>query len=97
MLVQMQNEKDILYGISTRFALSSIDDYFHPELYVFVEDEEAETIINEILKMSDNTGRILNRISKFIHNVSSKIMLHFIIQSIIQCLYNSIINPVSFL
>lgn len=63
MLVQMQNEKDILYGVSTRFALSSIDDYFHPELYVFVEDEEAETIINEILKMSDNTGRILNRIS----------------------------------
>ena len=63
MLVQMQNGKDILYGISTRFALSSIDDYFHPELYVFVEDEEAETIINEILKMSDSTGRILNRIS----------------------------------
>lgn len=28
MLVQMQNGKDILYGISTRFALSSIDDYF---------------------------------------------------------------------
>lgn len=63
MLMQLQNQKDILYGISTRFALSSIDDRIHPELYIFVEDEEAETVINEIIKISDNTGQILNRVA----------------------------------
>lgn len=63
MLLQMQNEKDILYGVSTRFALSSIDEYLHPDLFVFVEDEEAETIINEIVKKMDNTGRALKRIA----------------------------------
>lgn len=63
MLLQMQNCKEILYGVSTKFALSSIDDSLHPELYVFVEDDEAETIINEIVKKKDDSGRVLSRIS----------------------------------
>ncbi len=63
MLMQLQNHKDILYGISTRFALSSIDDRLHPELYIFVEDEEAETVINEIIKISDVSGLLLNRVA----------------------------------
>ena len=63
MLLQMQNEKDILYGVSAEFALSSMDENLHPELYVFVEDEEAETIINEIIKKTDSTGNILKQIS----------------------------------
>lgn len=62
MLMQMQNNKEILYGVSTKFALSSMDDVTHPELYVFAEDDEAETIINEIVKKKDDTGRVLRRI-----------------------------------
>lgn len=63
MLMQLQNQKDILYGISTKFALSCIDDKLHPELYIFVEDEEAETIVNEIIKISDNSGQVLKRVA----------------------------------
>lgn len=63
MLLQTQNNKEILYRVSSRFALSSMDESWHPELFVFVEDEEAETIINEIIKKKDSTGRLLNRIS----------------------------------
>lgn len=63
MLLQMQNCKEILYGVSAKFALSSIDDSLHPELYIFVEDDEAETIINEIVKKKDDSGRVLSRIA----------------------------------
>lgn len=63
MLLQMQNNKEILYGVSSKFALSSIDDSLHPEVFVFVEDDEAETIVNEIVKKKDNSGRVLSRIS----------------------------------
>lgn len=62
MLMQMQNQKNILYGISTKFALSGIDDKLHPELYIFVEDEEAETIVNEIIKKFDDAGQVLKRV-----------------------------------
>ena len=50
MLVQLSGEKDILYGVSTEFALSTIDDNSHPEYYAYFEDEEAIAMFWEIIK-----------------------------------------------
>lgn len=54
MLVRLSDRKDIMYEVSTQFALSTIDDKSHPELYVFLEDDEAVSLFWEILK-HDNT------------------------------------------
>ena len=62
MLIQSLNTKEILYNISVKFALSSIDDKDHPELFIFVEDEEAERLIYEIIKASDECDNILRRV-----------------------------------
>lgn len=50
MLVRLSDKKDIVYEISSQFALSTIDEKIHPELYVFLEDEEAVSLFWEILK-----------------------------------------------
>lgn len=50
MLVQLSNKKDIIYEVSTQFALSSMDDREHPELFAFLEDDEAVSLFWEILK-----------------------------------------------
>jgi predicted ATPase len=53
MLVRLFDRKDIMYEVSSQFALSTIDDKAHPELYVFLEDEEAVSLFWEILKHDD--------------------------------------------
>ena len=53
MLVKLSDTKDILYQVSSNFALSTIDENQHPDTYVFVEDEEAETLFWEILKKDE--------------------------------------------
>lgn len=63
MLIQLQDRKDILYNVSTKFALSEIDDKIHPELFVFVEDDEAVTLVNQIIKMTDTSNTMLSRVS----------------------------------
>jgi predicted ATPase len=50
MLVRLSDRKDIMYEVSSQFALSTIDDKAHPELYAFLEDEEAVSLFWEILK-----------------------------------------------
>jgi predicted ATPase len=53
----------VVYGVSTEFAMSRLDDEVHPELYIFVEDREAETLLREILASSEQTAGLLHRIS----------------------------------
>ena len=50
MLTRLSDRKEILYNVSPEFALSSIDDVAHPELYVYLEDDEAAVLFWEILK-----------------------------------------------
>jgi hypothetical protein len=50
MLVRLSDRKDIMYEVSSQFALSTIDDKAHPELFAFLEDEEAVALFWEILK-----------------------------------------------
>ncbi len=50
MLVKLSDRKDILYEVSTEYALSTIDDIAHPELYVYLEDSEAVALFWEIMR-----------------------------------------------
>lgn len=50
MLVKLLDQKDILYGVSTEYALSTIDDVPHPELHAYLEDSEAVALFWEILR-----------------------------------------------
>ena len=50
MLVNLSDRKDILYEVSTEYALSTIDDIAHPELHVYLEDSEAVALFWEIIK-----------------------------------------------
>lgn len=52
----------VVYGVSTEFAMSRLDDEIHPDLYVFLEDREAETLLREILASSEETSGLLHRI-----------------------------------
>lgn len=64
MLLRLSDQKDILYGISSQFALSSIDEESHPELYVYLEDTESEMLFWEILKNAgDQYASLMKRIS----------------------------------
>lgn len=50
MLMQLSDRKEIVYEVSTNFALASMDDGEHPDLYAFLEDDEAVSLFWEILK-----------------------------------------------
>ncbi len=50
MLVRFSDRKGIMYGVSSQYALSTIDDKEHPEVYIYVEDAEAKILFLEILK-----------------------------------------------
>lgn len=50
MLVKLSDRKDILYEVSTEYALSTIDDIAHPELHVYLEDSEAVALFWEIMR-----------------------------------------------
>jgi len=64
MLIKLSDRKDIMYGVSSQFALSTIDEEFHPELFVFLEDEEARLLFWEILKNgSDRYDELCKKIS----------------------------------
>ena len=64
MLMQLSDKKDVIYEVSTNFALSTIDDIGHPELFAFVEDEEAEALFWEIVKLhQENYDEICKRIA----------------------------------
>lgn len=50
MLVRLSDKKEIMYDVSSKFALSTIDDKNHPELHVYLEDDEAVALFWELLK-----------------------------------------------
>lgn len=50
MLMQLSDRKEIVCEVSTNFALASMDDGEHPDLYAFLEDDEAVSLFWEILK-----------------------------------------------
>jgi predicted ATPase len=45
--------KQVVRGVSPEFALSKMDEDLHPEADVYVEDDEARILIEEILSNSD--------------------------------------------
>lgn len=63
MLLQSKSEKQIMYEVTTDFALSTIDDFNHPDMYVYLEDEESCNLFWSILKNSDyDYSELLKRI-----------------------------------
>ena len=73
MLMRLSDQKSIISGISSEFALSSIDEESHPELYVYLEDKEAEILFWEILKSAKDYDNLLKRISTQVAGSSSVI------------------------
>ena len=64
MLTRLSDRKEIMYEVSSQFALSTIDEKIHPELYVFLEDEEAVSLFWEIIKLdNDRYSEFCNKIS----------------------------------
>lgn len=63
MLVRLADKKDIIYGVSSEFALSTIDDVAHPELFVSLEDNESKTLFWEILKKDSDYTNLCKKIS----------------------------------
>lgn len=64
MLVKLSDRKEIIYGVSSQYALTTIDENEHPEIYVHLEDEEAEIFFWEILKKDvQNYDEYLKKIS----------------------------------
>lgn len=57
-----QGSISVVPNVSTEFSMSKIDDSDNPELYLYVEDIEAETLVYEILKKYDVDDQILSRV-----------------------------------
>lgn len=53
----------VVYGITPEFAMSRIDEGLHPELTIFVEDKESQTLLREIIAGHPEGSEILSRIS----------------------------------
>ena len=68
MLVRLSDHKDIIYEVSSQYALSTIDENIHPELYVHLEDKEAEVLFWEILKKDTN------RYDEYTRKISTRIV-----------------------
>ena len=68
MLVRLSDRKDIIAGVSSQYALSSIDEKDHPEVYIHLEDEEAVAFFWEILKKD------ANRYEEFSKKISTQVV-----------------------
>jgi len=76
LIMQLSDKKDIVYEVSSQFALTYIDDLEHPELYVFLEDKEAEKLFLEIIKQDrENCDRIIMQISTRIVGASNVVSI----------------------
>lgn len=53
---------NVLYGVSTEFAMDLLDDDKHPEVYIFVEDDEAGQLLREIIVSDSSSSDLLQRI-----------------------------------
>lgn len=64
MMLQLADRKEIIYKVSTEFALSAIDDIIHPEIHVFLEDNEAVALFWEIIRQRpDKFDEISRKVS----------------------------------
>jgi hypothetical protein len=54
MLVRLSDRKEIIYGITSQFALSTIDDVEHPEMFVFLEDDDSVALFWELIKQDSS-------------------------------------------
>ena len=43
----------LIYGVSSEFAMSRMDEENHPEIDIFVEDESARVLLEEIIAYAD--------------------------------------------
>jgi len=59
-IVQEAGGKQVVRGVSPEFALSKMDEDHHPEADVYVEDDEARILIEEVL--SDVDRNLLTRV-----------------------------------
>lgn len=57
-----QGSISVIPNVSTEFSMSKMDDSDNPELHLYVEDSEAETLVYEILKKFDDGDQILPRV-----------------------------------
>jgi predicted ATPase len=48
-ILESKTEKELVYGISPDFAMTKMDDDVHPECDLYVEDEAAKTMLEELL------------------------------------------------
>jgi len=62
LLLPGRERLEVLYGVSTEFALSRLDDRVHPEILVFVEDKSAEVMLREIIASHPDGADILRRL-----------------------------------
>jgi len=58
MLLPTADGMDVIYGASPEFSLSNLDENVHPDVYIYVEDRESETLLREII-VSDDCGKDL--------------------------------------
>lgn len=48
-ILEAKSAKEIVYGISPQFAMTKMDDDLHPECDLYVEDEAAKVMLEELL------------------------------------------------
>jgi predicted ATPase len=60
---------NVVEGISTELAMSALDDEVHPELDVYVEDQQASVWLREVLASKPESTTLLQRIA--IHPVGA--------------------------
>jgi predicted ATPase len=58
-LMESDTQKRIILGVSPAFAMTKMDDAAYPEADVFVEDDRAATLVNEIVALSRQRDLIL--------------------------------------
>lgn len=66
MLVRLSDRKEIIYGISSQYALSTIDEQEHPEVYVHLEDDESVAFFWELLKKDGS------KYNEYVKKISTK-------------------------
>ena len=57
LILKTNDGKTIQYGVSTNYAMGLIDDVLRPDLYVYVEDKEAKTLVSRIVNGDDDLRR----------------------------------------
>jgi energy-coupling factor transporter ATP-binding protein EcfA2 len=62
LLLRTDSTLAVVYGASTEFAMSKIDEETHPELSLFVEDRPSQVLVREILASATSGSDVLPRV-----------------------------------